>query len=142
MEADLEGDGCKADRRLKLFECAHLYEGMLQPLLHTSFSPFLRQIHLLSTLHDVLGAAVGEVDNRKSPRSRSVCWRSCGYLSVGEEVLCGVGVSAPDQVLTQQHQLFVDVVVNGQVAGVHDAHVHAHLRREEESRWERLSPPT
>lgn len=68
-------------------------------------------------------------------------WSGCGYLSVGEQVFRGLGVSAPDQVLAQQHQLFVDVVVNGQVAGVHDAHVHPHLGREEERRWERLSLP-
>eukprot|EP00053_Salpingoeca_punica_P018065 m.175524 g.175524 ORF g.175524 m.175524 type:complete len:1311 (+) comp17350_c0_seq2:4566-8498(+) len=83
-----------------------LHEGVLEALLHRQIAPGLVLL---------LGLDRGGV--------------RAGVL---QQLLCAVGVAVPQQVLAELHEFSGDVAVDGQHAGVDNAHVHAGLDGVEE----------
>ena len=76
---------------------SHLDEGVLEPIFDVEFPPLVFvDVGLLAGILVLVG--------------------------VLEELFGALGVAVPEQVLAQLQELFVDVVVHGEVAGVHDAY--------------------
>lgn len=50
------------------------------------------------------------------------------YLGVVKELLSGLGVFIPDEIFTEAQEVLMDIVIHGEVASIHDPHVHAKLR--------------
>lgn len=54
----------------------------------------------------------------------------CQYLCVGQQFFSSLRVLVPDEVFTQQQQLFVYVIINWQVPSIHNSHIHTALRED------------